>query len=202
VFGSRCPGSAILPSDVRTFRGAPPGWNYDHWRPGFYPRDLPKRRWLEHYATRFYTVEVNSTFYRLASASAVQHWLEQTPPGFVFAVKDELPRGRHAFEFRHRSWFAEDVLSLPRERDVALVIGDHPERPYQRFELTAAWTLVRLHYGHRGRRGNYSDAELATWARRLGQWRRRAEIYACFNIDWERFAPRNAPALRRRLTPG
>ena len=75
---------------------------------------------------------------------------------------------------------------------MALVIGDHPERPFQSHELTADWTLVRFHWGRRGRRGNYSESEIATWARRLAQWRRRAEIYAYFNNDWEGFAPRNA----------
>lgn len=60
---------------------------YDDWRGRLYPRDVPKRRWLEWYAARFDTVEVNSTFYRLARAEAVAGWVRQTPPGFVFAVK-------------------------------------------------------------------------------------------------------------------
>jgi uncharacterized protein YecE (DUF72 family) len=64
------------------------GWNYAHWRNGvFYPPRLPARRWLELYAERFDTVEVNSTFYRLPREDAVAHWVEQTPPGFLFAVK-------------------------------------------------------------------------------------------------------------------
>ena len=65
------------------------------------------------------------------------------------------------------------------------MIGDHPERPFQTHELTADWTFVRFHYGHRGRKGNYSDRELETWARRIRQWRRRADVYAYFNNDWE-----------------
>jgi uncharacterized protein YecE (DUF72 family) len=63
------------------------GWNYADWRERVYPRGLPQRRWLEHYATLFDTVEVNSTFYRLAKPKAVAGWVEQTPPDFVFAVK-------------------------------------------------------------------------------------------------------------------
>ena len=63
------------------------GWNYDDWREGFYPRGLPPRRWLEHYATRFETVEVNATFYRLPTRSTVESWVERAPPGFVFALK-------------------------------------------------------------------------------------------------------------------
>jgi uncharacterized protein YecE (DUF72 family) len=64
------------------------GWNYAHWRDGvFYPPRLPASRWLEFYAERFDTVEVNSTFYRLPRRDAVAHWVEQTPDGFLFSVK-------------------------------------------------------------------------------------------------------------------
>jgi uncharacterized protein YecE (DUF72 family) len=63
------------------------GWNYPHWRERVYPPGVPQHRWLEHYATLFDTVEVNATFYRLPTESAVRGWVEQTPPGFLFAVK-------------------------------------------------------------------------------------------------------------------
>ena len=63
------------------------GWQYDSWRGDLYPEREPKRRWLELYAEHFDTVEVNSTFYRLARRSAVEGWVAQTPPDFTFAVK-------------------------------------------------------------------------------------------------------------------
>jgi uncharacterized protein YecE (DUF72 family) len=63
------------------------GWNYGHWREVVYPNGLPARRWLEHYATLFDTVEVNATFYRLPTAKSVAGWVGQTPPSFLFAVK-------------------------------------------------------------------------------------------------------------------
>lgn len=63
------------------------GWMYDSWRGRLYPQGCPKRRWLEAYAERFDTVEVNSTFYRLARRDAVAGWVEQTPGEFLFAVK-------------------------------------------------------------------------------------------------------------------
>jgi uncharacterized protein YecE (DUF72 family) len=63
------------------------GWQYADWRERFYPKGLPQRRWLERYAETFETVEVNSTFYRLARPDAVAAWVEQTPPDFVFTVK-------------------------------------------------------------------------------------------------------------------
>jgi uncharacterized protein YecE (DUF72 family) len=63
------------------------GWNYKHWRDVFYPRGLPPSRWLEHYAKRFDTVEVNATFYRLPTLAATTRWAEAPPPGFLFALK-------------------------------------------------------------------------------------------------------------------
>ena len=63
------------------------GWQYGHWRGGFYPADLPQSRWLEHYASVFDTVEVNNTFYRLPEASTFAAWRDRTPPGFLFSVK-------------------------------------------------------------------------------------------------------------------
>jgi len=111
-----------------------------------------------------------------------------------------LPAGRHCFEFRHPSWFAPDVYALLRENGVALVIGDHPERPFQAHELTADWTFARFHYGRGAPNGNYSQRELEEWERRFAAWRARVEIFAYFNNDWEGFAVKNALWLKRRLT--
>jgi uncharacterized protein YecE (DUF72 family) len=228
------------------------GWNYPHWREVVYPKGLPARRWLEHYSALFRTVEVNNTFYRLPSVSAVAGWALQTPPDFVFSVKasrylthmkrltemedgvarfyeridplvaakklgpvlwqlpgnfhrdDErlgnalshLPPGRHCFEFRHASWFNDDVYTILREHGVALVIGDHPARPFQAHELTTDWTVIRFHYGRRGRNGNYSDRELEEWSGRIDSWRSRAEVFAYFNNDWNGYAVRNALKLQ------
>lgn len=63
------------------------GWHYDHWRLRFYPPGLAKSRWLEFYAQHFSTVELNASFYRLPSEKAYRAWYEQSPPGFLFAVK-------------------------------------------------------------------------------------------------------------------
>jgi uncharacterized protein YecE (DUF72 family) len=63
------------------------GWNYRDWRGPFYPERAPQRRWLELYAERFATVEINNTFYRLPRREAVEGWARQTPEDFTFAVK-------------------------------------------------------------------------------------------------------------------
>jgi len=112
-----------------------------------------------------------------------------------------LPPGRHCFEFRHASWFVEEVYDLLRRHRAALVIADRPEvKEFQSHELTTDWTYVRFHYGSRGRRGNYSERELEEWARRFADWRRKVEVFAYFNNDWEVFAVRNALWLKERLS--
>ena len=110
---------------------------------------------------------------------------------------ERLPPGRHCFEFRHPSWFTDEVLELLRFHHVALVIAHHPERQWQPHELTADWTFLRFHYGARGRNGNYSERELREWAARIADLRSQAEVFAYFNNDWEGFAVRNALRLRR-----
>jgi uncharacterized protein YecE (DUF72 family) len=63
------------------------GWQYRDWRGGFYPAGLPQRRWLEHYASQYLTVENNASFYRLPSRETFAGWRDRTPDGFVMAVK-------------------------------------------------------------------------------------------------------------------
>jgi uncharacterized protein YecE (DUF72 family) len=213
------------------------GWSYESWRDGvFYPPRLASGNRLRHYATRFDTVELNASFYRLPARAAAQHWAEQTSDDFRFAVKvsrylthtvrlndtarhlglllqrieplrgklgpllwqlpptfkrdddrlawalDELPAQlRHAFEFRHPSWFVD--------------LG-----PLQNDRLTADFVYVRFHHGSRGRRGNYSPSELEGWAARIRRWAREREVWAYFNNDWEGFAPANAQALATRVS--
>jgi uncharacterized protein YecE (DUF72 family) len=111
------------------------------------------------------------------------------------AAHEALPGARHGFEFRHPSWFTRPVYGLLADAGAALVIGDDPQRPFVEPRIVTDWTYVRFHRGRRGRRGNYSDAELATWKRRIAGWRRRVKVYAYFNNDWEAFAPRNAMKL-------
>jgi uncharacterized protein YecE (DUF72 family) len=231
------------------------GWQYADWRGLVYPPGTPPRRWLAHYATLFDTVEVNSTFYRLAKPDAVARWIEETPPDFLFTIKasrylthmkrltdmergverlyagiaplvgspklgpvlwqlperfhrdddrlafalERLPSGRHCFEFRHPSWFCSAVFGLLHTFGVALVTGHDARRPLPPSPLTTDWTLIRFHYGARGRRGNYSDAELRAWADRITELRADAAVFAYFNNDWEGFAVRDGQRLARLL---
>jgi len=122
-------------------------------------------------------------------------FLWQLPPKFprdderLRATLASLPaEERHAFEFRHATWFDDDVYELLRNHGVALVLTGERE------VFTAPWTYVRFHRGVRGRRGNYSESELREWADRIRGWR--ADVYAYFNNDWEAFAVKNAAHLR------
>src|SRR5947207_12079017 len=63
------------------------GWQYKDWRERFYPAGTPQARWLEHYAEKFATVEVNNAFYRLPSRDTFVKWRERTPEDFSLAVK-------------------------------------------------------------------------------------------------------------------
>ena len=63
------------------------GWQYDSWRARLYPPDLPKRRWLEHHAAAFGTVEVNNAFYRLPARAVFEGWAARTPHDYVMTVK-------------------------------------------------------------------------------------------------------------------
>lgn len=137
----------------------------------------------------------------LRDAGRLGPLLWQLPPGFsrdderLAAALDLISDRRNAVELRHPSWFAKDVYALLSERGAALVIADHPERAFQTRTLTADWTLIRFHYGARGRDGNYSDSELDTWRRRIARWRARTEVFAYFNNDWSGHAPANAARL-------
>jgi uncharacterized protein YecE (DUF72 family) len=84
--------------------------------------------------------------------------------------------------------------------DVALAIGDRPNLPQPpTYEPTTDFAFVRFHYGARGRRGNYSDAELDEWAERIRVLASSGDVFAYFNNDWEGFAVANGRRLRRLL---
>jgi uncharacterized protein YecE (DUF72 family) len=63
------------------------GWTYAGWRRVFYPEGLARRRELEYVASRMSTLEINGSFYSLQRPTSYRAWYEQTPPGFIFAVK-------------------------------------------------------------------------------------------------------------------
>ena len=63
------------------------GFSYKEWRPDFYPADLPEKSFLRHYAARFNSVEIDSTFYRLPAAKTLEAWKAATGDDFRFTLK-------------------------------------------------------------------------------------------------------------------
>ena len=63
------------------------GWQYRHWRDVLYPPDVPQKRWLEHYAGQYATVENDGTFYRLPARETFADWRSRVPDDFVMAIK-------------------------------------------------------------------------------------------------------------------
>lgn len=94
--------------------------------------------------------------------------LFQLPPN----MKKDLPRLesfltqlpdaiRAAFEFRHPSWFDDDVLDLLRSQNRGLVVSDTDDMPTTHIDKTADWGYLRL------RRVNYSEENLGEWVDRI-----------------------------------
>jgi len=63
------------------------GYVYPHWKGRFYPRSLPQREWLGHYARYFDTVELNNPFYRQPERAQFERWRRAVPDDFRYAVK-------------------------------------------------------------------------------------------------------------------
>jgi uncharacterized protein YecE (DUF72 family) len=125
--------------------------------------------------------------------------LWQLPPDFprdddaLASALDSLTPGRHAFEFRDPSWFADDVYDLLRRHGAALVVADRAPGDASPWVDTAPWSYLRFHSG-RGRNGNYSARELRAWADRVASGT--GDVFAYFNNDWQGFAIDNARTLR------
>jgi len=63
------------------------GWSYDSWKKVFYPEKLAKVKYLDHYAARFSSVEMNSVFYQMPTPKAVAQFARAVPETFVFSVR-------------------------------------------------------------------------------------------------------------------
>jgi uncharacterized protein YecE (DUF72 family) len=187
------------------------GFSYPEWKGSFYPDDLPQKGFLEFYAGKFSTVEINNTFYRFPRSELLESWRDGTPDGFTFAVKanqgithkgrlhdvedltrdfvercrllegklgpilfqlppyfkrdderlanflDNLdPRLRYAFEFRHDSWFADDIYDLLANSGAALCVSEGEKLDTPKL-ATGNFVYARL------RKDEYADSELADW---------------------------------------
>jgi uncharacterized protein YecE (DUF72 family) len=63
------------------------GWTYEPWRGTFYPEKLPHKRELEYASRHLTSIEINGTFYGSQKPESFARWHDETPDGFVFALK-------------------------------------------------------------------------------------------------------------------
>lgn len=101
-----------------------------------------------------------------------------------------------AFEFRHPTWFDDDVLALLRSQNRALVVSDTDDLPANHIDKTSDWGYMRL------RRVHYSEADLVEWLKKLRaqEWK---TTYVFFKHEDEGTGPKLAAqfvALSERAT--
>ena len=217
------------------------GYDYKEWKPSFYPPGLPQKQFLQHYACRFRTVELNNTFYQMPTPARISVWSAATPEEFRFAVKAprrithqerltipsasvdyfsgtvkalaprlgavlfqlppffkvdsdrlaafiaQLPREvPAAFEFRHDSWFCDEVFRILEKHGAALCINDGDDKTTP-VRVTSAFTYLRL------RRSAYTAEQRAEWEERIRQWVRDGiEVYAYIKHEENPDAPQIA----------
>jgi uncharacterized protein YecE (DUF72 family) len=222
------------------------GWTYDDWAKKFYPADVKGSERLAYYVTRFNSVEINATFYRLPTQTMLDAWNRRLPADFHLVVKgsriithlkkisdcqdsldlfldrvkqlktlkvilwqlppsmhkdsarldhflSQLPQDvRHAVEFRHVSWWSDDVADLLARHRAAFVTVSHPNLPDTIYPATD-FLYLRFHgFGRQLYRYDYSDNELKDWVARVKPHLKDRTLYAFFNNDYEANAPRNA----------
>jgi uncharacterized protein YecE (DUF72 family) len=111
-----------------------------------------------------------------------------------------LPRThRYAFEFRHASWYEEDIFDLLRRRRISLCLSDHRDAPAP-CVVTARHVYVRGHGPSGEYKDNYPDETLRTWARRIRRWSKEGRtVYVYFDNDQKSAAPQDARRLMRLL---
>jgi uncharacterized protein YecE (DUF72 family) len=200
------------------------GWSYPSWKPGFYPAGTDAKEFLAYYASRLPTVELNTTGYRLPAEEQFRRWAEQTPVGFTFAPKLAGNRPRMVAEFSERVRRLGDrlgpvrvqLISARDEGMLELLLGSLDPGLRLAFDLghpswegieprLAAAGAVRVNDLEseapfryvRFRDPPYSEAELASWAERLGGVRE--PTYAYFRHEDDPTAPHYALQLRELL---
>jgi uncharacterized protein YecE (DUF72 family) len=129
--------------------------------------------------------------------------LLQLPPDFK-ADPERLrhalrafPKGlRVAVEFRHDSWFTDQVRGVLEDTNAALCLADRGGKLITADWRTADWGYVRLHWGSASPESCYTERELETWAQRLRDvYRARDDVYVFFNNDPNACALRDAQVL-------
>jgi uncharacterized protein YecE (DUF72 family) len=106
---------------------------------------------------------------------------------------------RHSFEFRHPSWFCEEIYTILKKYGFSLCIAHSRDWPYKEI-ATSDFVYFRFHGGEILYASNYSEEELREWAGKAKYWmKKRKDIYAYFNNDAYGFAIKNALRFKELL---
>ena len=189
------------------------GWQYKHWRNTFYPAGLPGRSWLEHYAERFATVEVNNAFYRLPERDTFAKWRARTPADFRVAVKmsrylTHIRRLREPAEPVQRFMSRADalgdrlgpvLLQLPPSLSIDLIALDEVLRQFPDTIQVAVEPRHRSWWVDDTRRLLEKHHAALCWADRLGRpvtplWRTTGFGYLRMHEGRAQPGPRYGPA--------
>jgi uncharacterized protein YecE (DUF72 family) len=101
-----------------------------------------------------------------------------------------------AVEFRHESWWTDEVRELLAAHNAALCWADRRGRPVTRLWRTADWGYLRFHEGAGQPWPRYGTRALRGWARRITEtWPEGADVFAYFNNDQRAAAPQDAAAF-------
>ncbi|HEY6461619.1 MAG TPA: DUF72 domain-containing protein [Polyangiaceae bacterium] len=138
------------------------GWRYPGWRGTFYPPGLAQRAELAYASRRVRTIEINGSFYSLQLPSSYRRWYEESPPGFVFAVKGGrfITHNKKLLDVERplANFFASGVLALG-EKLGPLLWQLPPQLPFDAGRLRGFFDLlprttreaVKLARAHDGR---------------------------------------------------
>ena len=105
---------------------------------------------------------------------------------------------RHAFEFRHASWFHEEIFFILKKNNCGFVIADSTRYPGDQ-KVTSDFVYLRFHGKPRLFVSNYSDESLKEWAAKARKWARGKDLFAYFNNDARGYAIPNAKTFESLL---
>jgi uncharacterized protein YecE (DUF72 family) len=193
-----------------TFYGLPTLKTVRHWRdvvPASFRFAIKGSRYTTHNKRLLEPRKSTSKFFRAIKPlqGRITAVLFQLPPNAVADVErleaflKAMPRDyRYAFEFRHVTWFQEDVYAILRKYNCALCFydlrGTHaPE------EVTADFVYVRLHGPEaQAYRGSYPPKALRAWKEKVTRWKRqKKDVFIYFDNDEKGYAPVNALELMK-----
>jgi len=117
---------------------------------------------------------------------------------FIETVQDS--KLRFVLEFRHPSWFSEDVYQiLKREKNISLCLADSPHWLFEEV-IVGNFVYIRMHGGKVLYTSNYSEKELKYWSEKIkGYLNQGLDVYVYFNNDSMGYAVKNARQVLKYL---